>query len=114
MEGWNTDPGERRRRWAKHWQCNEEVQNAKDKPWKNEKLRKLDKALPRLKEGDLEKASRMKAKTGGCDGFHPKVLLDLTKETSYCGILGDGGAEWQIPATGLHNDVLSDPEGCHE
>ena len=33
---------------------------------------------------DLEKASRMyKAKTGGvgCDGFHPKVLLE-TNETS--------------------------------
>ena len=39
-------------------------------------------ALPRLKEGDLETASRMyKAKTGGCDGFDPKVPLDLTEET---------------------------------
>ena len=30
-----------------------------------------------MKEGDLEKASRMhKAKTGvGCDGFHPKKFL---------------------------------------
>ena len=39
--------------------------------------------LPRLKECDLEKAPRMyKAKTGvGCDGFHPNVPLDLTKET---------------------------------
>ena len=36
-----------------------------------------------MKQGDLEDASRLyKAKTGvGCDGFHPKVLLDLTKET---------------------------------
>ena len=42
------------------------------------------KALPRLKEGDLEKVSRMyKAKTGvGCDGFHPQVHLDVTKETT--------------------------------
>ena len=40
--------------------------------------------MPRLKEGDLEKASRLyKAKIGvGCDGFHPTVPLDLTKETS--------------------------------
>ena len=40
-------------------------------------------ALSRLKEGDLVKSSRLyKAKTGvGCDGFHPKVPLDLTKET---------------------------------
>ena len=46
-------------------------------------MRKGEEALPRLKEGDLEKASRLyKAKTGvGCDGFHPKVSLDLTKET---------------------------------
>ena len=44
----------------------------------------MRKALPRLKEGDLEKASRLStAKTGvGCDVFHPKVPLDLTKETS--------------------------------
>ena len=39
--------------------------------------------MPRLEECDLEKASRSdKAKTGvGCDGFHPKVPLDLTQET---------------------------------
>ena len=45
-----------------------------DKPRVNEELRRCEEALPRLKEGDLEKASRMyKAKTGvGCD---------LTKET---------------------------------
>ena len=31
----------------------------------------------------MDKASRLyKAKTGvGCDGFHPKVPLDLTQET---------------------------------
>ena len=42
----------------------------------------MRKALPRLKEGDLEKASRLStAKTGvGCDVFHPKVPLDLTKK----------------------------------
>ena len=40
---------------AKHWQCEESVQNVEDKPWKNEELKKLEEALPRLKEGDLEK-----------------------------------------------------------
>ena len=37
-----------------------------------------------LKERDLEKSSGLcKAKTEvGCGGFHPKVPLDLTKETS--------------------------------
>ena len=67
----------------KHWQCFEEVQNMQDKPWRNEELRRCEEALPKLKEGDLERASRMyKAQTGvGCDGFHPEVLMDLTKET---------------------------------
>ena len=85
----------KRKKWAKHWQCDEDVQNLEDKPWKNEEMRRMEEAL-RLKE-ELEKASRMyKAKTGvGCDGFHPKVLLDLTKETRG-EILGEGGAEWQM------------------
>ena len=60
----------------------------------NEELRKLEEALPRLREGELEKVSRLyKAKTGqGCDGFHPKVPLDVTK----------------------HDDHLLDSEECHE
>ena len=73
----------KRKEWAKHWQCDESVQNMKDKPWKNEELKNLEEALPRIKECDLEKASRLyKAETGvGCDGFHQKVPLNLTKGT---------------------------------
>ena len=54
-----------------------------DKQWRIEEQKECEEALPRLKESDLEKASRLyKAKTEvGCDGFHPKVPLDLTKET---------------------------------
>ena len=54
-----------------------------DKQWKNEEMKKLKEALPRLLECGLEKVSRLyKAKTGvGCDGSQPKVLLDVTKET---------------------------------
>ena len=54
-----------------------------DKPWKNQELKKLEEALPRLKECELEKVSRMfTAKTGEeCDGFRPQVPLDLTAET---------------------------------
>ena len=26
----------RRKEWAKHWQCDEEVQTVEEKPWKNE------------------------------------------------------------------------------
>ena len=69
--------------WAKHWQCDEEVQNVEEKPWKNKELRKWEEGRPRLKESHLEEVSRLfKAKTGvGCDGFHPKVPLDLIEET---------------------------------
>ena len=36
-----------------------------DKPWRIEESKKSEKAFPRLKEGDLEKASRLyKAKSG--------------------------------------------------
>ena len=55
-----------------------------------------------------------KGNTGlGCDGFHPKVLLDLAEETRrevVGGILGEGGAEWEMDATSLHNYVLPDPK----
>ena len=51
----------------------------------------------------------------GCDGFHPKVPLDLTKETrGNTGILRESRAEWQMAATSMHNDVLLDPEECYE
>ena len=72
----------KRKEWAKH-QCDEEVQNVEGKLWKDEDLKACEEALPRLKECHLEEVSRLyMAKTGvGCDGFHPKVFLDLTKET---------------------------------
>ena len=72
----------KRKDWAKHWQCDEEVQNVEEKLLKNEELRSVEDALPRLKECHLEVSRFCKAKTGeGCDGFHPKVPEDLTKET---------------------------------
>ena len=59
-----------RREWSTHWQCDEDVQNMQDIHWRNEELRRCEEALPRLLEGDLERASRMyKSKTGvGWDG----------------------------------------------
>ena len=78
----------------------------------NEELKKLDEASPRLKECDLEKATRLyKARTGvGCDGFNPKIPLDVAKETreEIVEFLEKGGAEWQMAATSLHDDVLLD------
>ena len=61
---------EKRKGWAKNCQCNTEVQD-------------LEEVLPRLRKEHLEKAARSyKAATSvGCDGFHPKVPLDLPKET---------------------------------
>ena len=44
---------------AKHWQCGEVVQNVEEKLWKNEELRKLEEALPSLKECHLERVSRL-------------------------------------------------------
>ena len=51
--------GAKRKEWAKHWQCDESVQYVEDKP-----------------------SGLYKEKKGvGCDGSHPNVPLDLTKET---------------------------------
>ena len=53
-----------------------------DKPRKMMKLKKLEEVLPRLRERDLEKVSRLyKDQTGvGCDGFHPTIALGLNKK----------------------------------
>ena len=40
--------------------------------------------------------------------------LDNGNERSNCGILGESGAEWQMAATSVHNDVFLDSEECHE
>ena len=74
----------KRKVWAKHWQCDEEAKNVEGKPWQNEELKSLEEALPRLTESHLEEVSILFTATTGeeCDGFHPKVPLDLTKETS--------------------------------
>ena len=89
----------KRKEWSAHWQCDEDVQNVQDKPWRNEELRRSEEALPRLKEGDLEKASRKyKAKTGvGRDGFHRTFGLDKRNERRDCGALGE---EWSRVAGG--------------
>ena len=77
----------KKKEWAKPWQ-----------PWRNDELKECEEALPRLKEGDLKKASRLyKAKTGvGCDGFHSKSSfgLDMRNERRICLVLGEGGTKW--------------------
>ena len=39
-----------RKEWAKHWQCDESVQKVEGKPWRNQELKRLEEALPRLRE----------------------------------------------------------------
>ena len=74
---------ETRKEWAKHWQCDTEVQHLEDRPWRNKELKSLEEGTPRLKKKELEKAATTcQAKTGvGCDGFHVQVPLNLSKET---------------------------------
>ena len=59
-----------------------------DKLWTNEELKKLEEALPRVKECKLEKASR--------------------------GVPGEEGTKWKVAATSMHDDVLFDTEESHE
>ena len=84
-----------------------------DKPWRNEELN-----LPRLKEGDLESASRLyEAKTGvDCDGFHPKVPLDLTKETrgKVLEFLEKVEQSGRWPQQACPTIFLLDSQECHE
>ena len=109
---------EKRKEWTTNWQCDEEVQNVEEKLWKNEELRIAEEAVPRPKECLLEEVSRLfKAKTGvGCDGFHPEVPLGLDKGTERRnrGVPREGGAEWKVAATSMHDDVLLDSEECDE
>ena len=76
----------KRKEWSDHWQCNEEIQKMQNKPWRNEELKEGEEALPRLKESDLEKASRLyRAKTGV---IPPKSSAGLDKrdERKSCGV----------------------------
>ena len=94
------------------------MQNLEDKTWENEELKKLEEALPRLKECDLDKASRL-YKTDNRSGMRrlrPKSLLGFDKRNKRRnrGDLGEGGTKWKMAAASLHNDVLLDTEECHE
>ena len=53
------------------------------KELRSEELKNLEEEMPRLKASDLEKAARNYEATsgGGCDDFHPRMSLDLERET---------------------------------
>ena len=84
---------------------------AEEKPWKDEELRSAGEALPRLKECHLEEVSRLyEAKTGvACDGFHPKVTLDLRTGTrgEVVEFLEKVEQSGKAAATSVHDDVSS-------
>ena len=68
------------------------------------------------KEENLEKTSRSYKVTRGLGGdqFHPKVLVNLARETrEKCEIPRANQALWVMAATSLHDDFL-DPEQRHE
>ena len=52
---------EKRKEFAKLWQCDTEVQDLNGKPWKNEDLKNLEEDMPRLRDRELEKAARKMA-----------------------------------------------------
>ena len=66
---------EERKKWAKHLQCDSEVQSLADRSLRIEELRNLEEGMPRLKKDIFERAvvSYKTAAGVGCDGFHLKV-----------------------------------------
>ena len=102
----------KRKEWAKHWQCNESVQNMEDKPWKNEELKKLEEAspTPKVRSGKSVETLQVKGRSG-MRRIPPISSFGLdrrNKRRRNCGSLGEGGAEWKMAATSLHDDVLLD------
>ena len=56
-----------------------------------------------------------KAKTGvGCDGFQGSLGQNKRNVRRNSGTPRESGAEWKVAATSMHDDVLLDPEECHE
>ena len=108
----------KRKEWSHHWQCNEEIHGMQDKPGRNEELRESEEALPRLKRRPLGKGieSVQGKNRSGMQRIPSKSFsgLDKRNERRNCGILGEGGTEWQTATTSLHNDVLLDSQECLE
>ena len=98
----------KRKEWAKHWQCGKEVQDQKNKPWRNVELKKLEEDMPKCKESDLAKA----AKTHKRDGSRVRWLSPQSSagcrperqdwKMHWWKFLEKGGAVWEdVTATKL-------------
>ena len=97
-----------RKEWAKHWQCDESVQNMEDKPWENQVLKKEEEALPRLKE--REQARKSVEIVQGENGSRMRRLphqSSLGNKRRSGVILGKGGTKWKMAAASLHDECSS-------
>ena len=74
--------------WATHWHCDKSVQNVEDKPWKNDELKKLEEASPRLK-CDLERVSRL------CKAKQRPIALMPTSVRWWEALRAPEVAKWQ-------------------
>ena len=98
----------KRKEWAKHWQCDENVQilkeiggsAAKDKGVWNGKGIETVQSKDRSREGRLPPQG-----LPGCEKVN---------ERRTCGVFGKGRAERKMAATRLHDDVFLGSERCHQ
>ena len=84
--------------WAKHRQCEESVQTLEDKPWENEELKKLEEALPRLKERWRKSVKIVQGENRNwMRWFPPNNPFGFCKRNKRRnrGVLGESGAEWE-------------------
>ena len=103
----------KRKEWAKRWQCDESVQNMEDKAWKIEELKELEEALSRLKERELETASRLIKEQDAMASTpeFPWIRQQKQEEkwrNSWKRWKQSG--KWKMAKTSLHDDVLLDDE----
>ena len=107
----------KRKEWAKHWLCDEEVQNVEEKPWKNEW---------RNARGSTAKANRVPLGKSVeiVQSKHRSWVRRLSRqdpsrfnnrnERKIVEFWEKGGAEWKMAATSMHDDVLRDSEEFYE
>ena len=98
----------KRKEWAKHWQCARSTEALEGL----EELRKCGGSTAKAERvSRLEEVSSLfEAKKGvGCDGFHPKVPVDLTTETrgEVVEFLEKVEQSGKVAATSVHDDVSS-------
>ena len=81
------------------------------RPWKNEELKRLEEALLRLKRVRLGKSVKIVQgkDRSGMRRLPPESSngLDTRNKRRNCGGSREGGAEWQMAATSLYDDVFS-------